>query len=241
MTTITFRLDALPRRGSLAPREAVATATVAPREAALPTDATDDRDLIARAQTGEEEAFHVLVERYKKRAYWVAYNLLGDEDDARDVAQEAFIRVFRSIASFDPRYKFYTWLYRIVTNLAVDALRKRGNQRRVSIDDLGEVRSGDAGPHDGLERAELKERVNAVLAELPPKYKAVIVLREIEGFSSKEIAGMVGSTHATVRWRLHRARSLFRDAWERRFGAVPEPGGREDDREPDAKELEHEL
>lgn len=194
------------------------------REAAPLTDAADDRDLIVRAQAGDEEAFRALVERYKKRAYWVAYNLVGDEDDARDIAQEAFIRVFKSIRTFDLRYKFYTWLYRIVTNLGVDALRKRGGQKRVSIEDVGDIRSSEIGPHDGLERAELRERVAEALEDLPPQYRAVMVLREIEGFSSREIADMVGSTHATVRWRLHRARALFRAAWERRFG--PEPNGR---------------
>ena len=201
----------------------------------LPTDATDDAELIARAQAGEEEAFGILVERYKKRAYWVAFHLVGDEDDAKDIAQEAFIRVFKSIGTFDLRYKFYTWLYRIVTNLAVDALRKRGGQKRVSIEEISDLRSNDIGPHQGLERAELRERVAEVLEFLPPKYKAVIVLREIEGFSSKEIADMVGSTHATVRWRLHRARSLFRDAWEKRFGGAPE-GARAGPAEPDEAE-----
>jgi RNA polymerase sigma-70 factor (ECF subfamily) len=240
MTAITLRLYPPVPPGDA--RVAEPPASYAPREAALSTDIPedDDRHLIARAQAGEEIAFRDLVERYKKRAYWVAYHLVGDEDDARDIAQEAFIRVFRSIASFDLRYKFYTWLYRIVTNLAVDTLRKRGGQKRVSIEDVGDLRSSEVGPHDGLERAELKERVGAVLKDLPPKYRAVIVLREIEGFSSKEIADMVGSTHATVRWRLHRARSLFREAWEKRFGAGPDmlgAGGSS----PKAEELGHEV
>jgi RNA polymerase sigma-70 factor (ECF subfamily) len=208
------------------------------REAALSTEGADDRELIARAQKGDEAAFRELVERYKKRAYWVAYNVVGDEDDARDIAQEAFIRVFRSLASFDSRYKFFTWLYRIVTNLAVDALRRRGAQKRLSIEEVGELEAAEAAPHDGLERAELRDRVAAVLRELPANYRAVIVLREIEGFSSKEIAGMVGSTHATVRWRLHRARSLFRAAWERLYGPGAGAGGEE---KTGAKGLGHEM
>ncbi len=226
--TVGWRAVLGMERRAEAPPAAAATMLGPAREAALETEGADDRDLIARARRGDEAGFRELVERYKGRAYWVAYHIVGDEDEARDIAQEAFIRVFRSLDGFDPRYKFFTWLYRIVTNLAVDSLRRRGSQRRVSIEDVGDLRSADAGPHEGLERAELRERVAAVLGELPPAYRTVMVLREIEGFSSKEIADMVGSTHATVRWRLHRARSLFRAAWERRFGADPgagRPGG----------------
>jgi len=186
------------------------------REAAV--DSTEDPELVARAQQRDEAAFHALVARYAKRAYWIAFHLVADEEDALDVAQEAFIRVFRAISSFDPRYKFSTWLYRIVTNLAVDLLRKRGAAKRLSLEEVGDLRAGTSSPREDLERSELRTRVDAVLADLPAKYRAIIVFRDIEGLSSKEIARIVGSTHATVRWRLHRARSLFRRAWEQRFG-----------------------
>jgi RNA polymerase sigma-70 factor (ECF subfamily) len=192
------------------------------RTAATPdaraAEVDDDRELIRRAQAGEEPAFRDLVERYKKRAYWIAYHMVGNEDEAYDIAQEAFIRVFKSISRFKLEYKFYTWLYQIVHRLAIDALRKRPQGgRRVSMEEVGDVRARGRGPHGDLEALEVKDRGHAVLGELPPKYRTVIVLREIEGLSSKEIAKIVGSTHATVRWRLHRARSLFRDAWELRF------------------------
>jgi RNA polymerase sigma-70 factor (ECF subfamily) len=194
--------------------------TVSAAESLPEPAAIDDRELILRAQKGDEEAFAGLVERYKRRAYWVAYNLVNDEDEAKDVSQEAFIRVFRSIGRFDLRYKFYTWLYQIVTNLAIDALRKRQGAKKVSIDDVGDVRANELTAHDRVERAELKERVAQVLETLPPMYRTVITLREIEGLSSKEIAEIVGSKHATVRWRLHQARLLFKDAWEARFGKM---------------------
>jgi RNA polymerase sigma-70 factor (ECF subfamily) len=211
----------VPWDRSIAARTAEAPAPAVPLEGRVSTDANDDREVIVRAQAGDEEAFRDLVERYKKRAYWVAYNLVNDEDEARDISQEAFIRVFRNIGRFDLRYKFYTWLYQIVTNLSIDSLRKRQGQKRVSLEDVGDVRANDVTAHERLERVELKERVAAILETLPPKYRAVLSLREIEGLSSKEIATIVGSTHATVRWRLHRARSLFRDAWEARYGKEP--------------------
>lgn len=201
------------------PREGTAASTVAAEDASEPVQ-VDDRELILRAQKGDEEAFAGLVERYKKRAYWVAYNLVNDEDEAKDVSQEAFIRVFRSIGRFDLRYKFYTWLYQIVTNLSIDALRKRQGAKKVSIDDVGDVSDHEMSAHEKLEKSELKERVGKVLETLPPMYRTVITLREIEGLSSKEIADIVGSKHATVRWRLHQARLLFKEAWEARFGKM---------------------
>jgi RNA polymerase sigma-70 factor (ECF subfamily) len=205
-------------------------------------EAGDDQDLILRAQRGDEEAFRGLVEKYRRRAYWVAYNLVSDEDEARDISQEAFIRVFKSLGRFDLKYKFYTWLYQIVTNLSIDALRKRRNQRGLSLDEVGDVRANQVSAHERLERAELKDRVASVLALLPPKYRAVITLREIEGLSSKEIAEIVGSTHATVRWRLHRARLLFRDAWEAKFGRVEGAAPLAADREADpATEIDEEA
>lgn len=209
------------------------------REPSDDVSTLEDGDLVARAQEGSEEAFRGLVERYKKRAYWVAYHLLNNDEEAHDVAQEAFIRVFRSLDRFDPRYKFYTWLYQIVTNLSIDALRKRQSRRAVALDDVGEMGDDEPGAHDRLEKVELKERVAAILDLLPPKYKAVIALREIEGLSSKEIAGIVGSTHATVRWRLHRARALFRVAWEERYGKVE--GAVESENEYESGEMNRDL
>jgi RNA polymerase sigma-70 factor, ECF subfamily len=190
----------------------------ASREPVVSLANLDENELIAEAQQGSEEAFRILVERYQRRAYLVAYQLLHNAEEARDVAQEAFIRVFKSLHRFDSRYKFYTWLYKIVSNLSVDQLRKRGNRKRVSIDAIGDVSDNGAPVYQSLEHAELGERVRAVLDKLPPKYKTVMVLRELKGIDAKEIASIVGSTHATVRWRLHRARSLFRTEWVQLFG-----------------------
>ncbi|RME73668.1 MAG: sigma-70 family RNA polymerase sigma factor [Planctomycetota bacterium] len=178
----------------------------------------EENALVARAREGDESAFRALVDRYRKRIYWVAYNMVGDEQDAIDITQEAFVRVFKSLDRFDPRYRFYTWLYRIVSNLSVDLLRKRGTRRNVSLDDVGDMQGNGIGAHEQLERAELGQRVRAVLDRLPPPYREVMVLRELNGLSAKEIAELVGSTHATVRWRLHRARKLFRDEWESLYG-----------------------
>ncbi len=178
-----------------------------------------DNELIRSAQRGERDAFAELVKLYHARAYWVAYGLLGDEEDARDVVQDAFIRVLGALERFDFAQSFYTWLYRIIVNLSIDRLRRRSKARSVAIDDVAEPVAevqGEQIPSDRIESGETKKEVHAVLETLPEKYKAVMVLRELNGLSCKEIARIVHCSHATVRWRLHVARKFFKDAWERR-------------------------
>jgi RNA polymerase sigma-70 factor, ECF subfamily len=176
-----------------------------------------DADLVLRARDGDADAFRGLVERYEKRCFWVARGMLGNDEDARDAAQDAFIRVHRSLERFDIKLRFYTWLYQIVVNLCIDQLRKRKKRQGVSLDVVGDIKGADADPC-ALEGAELKTRVALVLEELPAKYKAVMVLSDLEGIGAKEIATITATTHATVRWRHHRARKLFREAWERIYG-----------------------
>ncbi len=189
-----------------------------------------DEDLVRTCQSpdaaGRDEAFRELVERFQDRAYWIAKGMVRNPEDARDVAQDAFIRVFKSVERFDPKLKFYTWFYQIVVNLSIDHLRRSKKRTRLSIEDLGENGEGtiegkSEAPNSAIERDELAQRVARVLDELPEKYRAVIVLRDLEGFDGKEVAGIEDATHATVRWRLHKARQMFREAWERIYGARP--------------------
>jgi RNA polymerase sigma-70 factor (ECF subfamily) len=181
-------------------------------------DFQDDAEIIRYCQQGDQRAYAALVDRYQDRAFWVAFNMLGNQEDARDVVQEAFVRVFRAIHRFDFNMSFYTWLYRIVSNLSIDQLRKLKRRRPVRLDDLGELAgelSGSETPSAGIEEDEMKREVRAVLDELPPHYKIVLVLRDLEGLSCKEIAAVTGASHPTVRWRLHTARKLFKEKWER--------------------------
>lgn len=179
-----------------------------------------DAALVERARAGDTQAFAQLVDRYQQRVFWVARGMLGNDEDARDAAQEAFIRVYRSLDRFDTRLRFYTWLYQIVVNLCIDMLRKHVKRRGVSLDQVGDVpgHNGSTTGNGGLEATELRQRVYRVLEELPPKYRTVMVLSDLEGIGAKDIAHMTGTTHATVRWRHHRARQLFREAWERIHG-----------------------
>jgi RNA polymerase sigma-70 factor (ECF subfamily) len=177
-----------------------------------------DNELVQRTLEGDKDAFEGLVRRYEERAWWAAFHLLGDGEEARDVAQEAFLRAYRALARFDFGMSFYTWLYRIVVNLAIDALRKRSRMKPVALDDIPgglPAPEGEEQPSDRIEGQETAARVRTVLAKLPEKYRTVMSLRELDNLSCKEIAAIVRSTHATVRWRLHIARKMFKEHWER--------------------------
>lgn len=196
-----------------------------------------ERELIERAQRGDGDAFRELVEQHQQRAFRIARHMTPNDEDARDLVQEAFLRVFRSIDRFDFQYSFSTWLHRIVTNLAIDHLRKRrilasgqGGSEQADGDEVEfdprDPRS--ASPADRLEAQETGRKVRECIAALAPHFQSVLLLREIEGLPCNEIAKIVGATHVTVRWRLHRGRKLFQEEWERRErveGATALPPG----------------
>jgi RNA polymerase sigma-70 factor (ECF subfamily) len=188
-----------------------------PAAPALAPGVRSDAELVQATAAGDRDAFRTLVDRYERRAFYAAYQILGDEEESRDVVQEAFVRVYRSLDKFDERRPFYTWFYRIVANLAIDHHRHLKLTKRVGGEEITETLPGGSRPSEPVEADETRRNVRKALDALPPKFKAVMVLRELHGFSCKEIASIVGSTHATVRWRMHRARLLFRDAYERMF------------------------
>ena len=177
----------------------------------------DDHELIRACLEGNQEAFASLVHRHEQRSYWAAYKILGDAEAARDVAQEAFVRVWRALDRFDFSMAFSTWLYRITVNLAIDHLRRNRRHRGADLDLFRESVADDSSispdaPQDSRESA---KAVRAVLETLDEKYRTVLILRDLEGLSSKQIADITGIAHATVRWRLHIARKQFREGWLR--------------------------
>jgi len=180
-----------------------------------------DHAAVRRALAGEEQGFAELVGRYERRAWRVARNLVPSDDDAQDLVQEAFLRVFKNLERFDFSHAFSTWLYRIVTNLAIDHLRKRRVQYSTTGADEDEpdpdvVDERMEDPSAGLLRGETADEVKACLETLAPHFQSALILRELEGLPCNEIAEIVGATHVTVRWRLHRGRKLFQEEWERR-------------------------
>lgn len=174
------------------------------------------------ALAGDERGFADLVSRYERRAWRVARNMVPSDEDAQDLVQEAFMRVFRSLERFDFSHAFSTWLYRIVTNLAIDLLRKRrptfsttaADDEDSSAPEIVDERVED--PSAALVREETVSEVQDCLNSLAPHFQSALVLRELEGMPCNDIAEVVGATHVTVRWRLHRGRKLFQEEWERR-------------------------
>ncbi|MFT7618306.1 MAG: RNA polymerase sigma-70 factor (ECF subfamily) [Planctomycetota bacterium] len=187
-----------------------------PRRVRSPEEIRLEKELITNAQAGDMAAFESLVKQYEKRVFWVAFNLVNNVEDAKDIAQDAFLRVFKAIDRFDLKYNFYTWLYRIVVNLSIDWLRKKGKQSKVSLEDFpADPVETSKGPEELMRSLELGEEITSVLESMPDKYKTVILLRDVHELSCEEIAEVIDCTNATTRWRLHKAREIFREKWER--------------------------
>jgi RNA polymerase sigma-70 factor, ECF subfamily len=183
-------------------------------------EAEEDRVLIESAQKGDSLAFKKLVERYQRRAFAIALGLLRDEQDAREVVQEAFLRVYRGLDSFHGGSTFFTWLYRIVTNLSIDLLRKP-SRRDAELDESREIDEADipllsridgADPLDVLRRAEIRNKLEAALEALPVYHRGVIVMREVEGLSYEEMADAMGVSKGTIMSRLFHARQKLQRA-----------------------------
>jgi RNA polymerase sigma-70 factor (ECF subfamily) len=178
-----------------------------------------DRALVERARGGDESAFRALYERYHRRLYVVALGVVKNRQDALDVVQEAFIKVHKHLDGFQGTSSFYTWLYRILMNLAIDHVRKHPRTRDVDYDDrvgrdsaaaeengvvLPRVSDGDPGKM--ASRRELHAKLHAALAELPEYHRAVILLREVDGLSYEEMAQTLGVPKGTIMSRLFHAR-----------------------------------
>ena len=161
---------------------------------------SEDLELTRRSQAGDTEAFGELVSKYSTKIFTMVYCILGDENDAWDLAQEGFLKAWRSIQRFEARSSFYTWLYSITMNLTIDSLRRKGRRQEVELDDA--MPSFLPGPRVNCERAEIREQVNAALAQLSPEHRAVVVLKEIEDMQYREIAEVLNVSMGTVMSRL---------------------------------------
>jgi RNA polymerase sigma-70 factor (ECF subfamily) len=173
------------------------------------TPTEEELDLVVRAQGGDKRAFGELVRRHRKGVVNVVYWMCGDANVAEDAAQEAFIRAWQHLPSYRPRSPFRNWLYRIATNAARDSLRR---ERDVADIDALDLPSSDPGPGAVVERKERGAQVREAVLELPPASRAVLVLREYEGLSYREIADTLGIPIGTVMSRLNYARNRLREA-----------------------------
>ncbi len=171
-------------------------------------DGRSDRELVGQARKGDASAFRVLVERHQRKAYAVALGIVRNHDDALDICQDAFLRAHRGLAEFEGDSQFYTWLYRIVHNLAIDQLRRRRFEA-VSLDAVGSVLADDSqqgDPERNVSRSKLAASFDEGLAALSPAHRAVLILREVQGLSYQEIADAMSCSIGTVMSRLFHAR-----------------------------------
>jgi RNA polymerase sigma-70 factor, ECF subfamily len=208
-------------------------------------DAIDDRELVKRAQGGDRAAFRTLFDRHSRRAYALALGVVRNPDDALDVVQDAFIKAHRHLDKFEGQSGFYTWLYRIVMNLAIDHLRKHKRTRAVDwteqdlkevdgsvIDDSLLPRILRGNPGRALLDKEIRDRVETALATLSDHHRAVLVMRELEGLSYEEMAQTMNCSKGTIMSRLFHARKnmqkVLSDLYDGRGGADGSGEGPED-------------
>lgn len=200
----------------------------------MPTEAesaaleTDDIELVKRCQGGDTRAFNDLVTKYRGKAYAMIYNMVRNEQDAWDLAQDGFLKAWKSIANFRGQSAFYTWLYRIMTNVTIDWLRKKQIEGGTEFDDALELKNiepgsptmpkGELMPDEKLSHAELRKRIDGALEKLSPEHRAVVVMKEIDGLQYNEIAEAIGCSLGTVMSRLFYARkklqTLLKDVYE---------------------------
>jgi len=177
---------------------------------ALEEQGEADAIIVARCRAGEREAFGILLHRYRDRIINLAYQLLGQREDAEDVAQEAFAQAFRHIGSFRGESQFYTWLYRITVNLCL--ARKR---RLKKSNHLDEERDNGASEYSSAGEIEMRLAVEQALRQIYPPLRTGLVLREMQGLSYDEIAAILHIPLGTVRSRLWEARRRFREVWDK--------------------------
>ncbi|PYJ16949.1 MAG: RNA polymerase subunit sigma [Verrucomicrobia bacterium] len=186
-------------------------------------------DLVRRCQAGDTEAFDELVTRYRTRVFGMIYNMVHSEQDAWDLAQDSFLKAWKSIKRFRGRSSFYTWIYRIVMNVTIDWLRKKQIKGAgTEFDDAIQLRQVDpasktvpkteALPYETIERGEIRVRIDKAIAQLSSEQRAVILMKEIEDMQYHEIAEALGCSIGTVMSRLFYARkklqTLLRDVYE---------------------------
>ncbi len=191
-----------------------------------PMEALGDFDLVKRARKGDDAAFAKLVVRYQRKVYSVALGMTKNPEDAMDITQDAFVKIHRYLNKFQGNASFYTWIYRIVINLCIDHIRREGRRANTDFDEKTRYSSEemvgteilaqrqDVSPSKMLSRKELATRIQDAVSELPEYHQAVIIMREIEGFSYTEMADTMNLSKGTVMSRLHHARQKLKKALE---------------------------
>jgi RNA polymerase sigma-70 factor (ECF subfamily) len=191
------------------------------REQVSPSDrrSVGDARLVEDARRGDRDAFGELVTRYERRLIRVILRFVTDAEQARDLAQETFFRAYRRLDQFDSARRFGPWLFRIGVNLTLDYLRKKKRRVRWSLfSDAPQATPPDPETPDPRKQLDLSQEVRAVMDLLPETYRSVLILRDLENFTTSEIAAIMDRKEATIRWRLAEARKQFKTQWVARLG-----------------------
>lgn len=172
-----------------------------------------DAILVKRAKEGDKDAFCELVQRYKRQVYFVAYRMTNNHSDANDLSQEAFIRAYKSIGNFKGKSSFSTWLYRIITNMTIDYLRKTGTKQVFELDENMSIKNSYY-INNPIEGCELHREIKKAIGSLPIKQRVVVELSILDDLSHKEIAKILGCREKTVSWHLFQARNKLQKKLE---------------------------
>jgi RNA polymerase sigma-70 factor (ECF subfamily) len=173
-----------------------------------------DEELALKAKGGEMRAFEALVEKYKRHAYFIAYGFAGDREAALDLSQEAFVRAYKAINRYKPDFRFFTWFYKILSNLCISHLEKRRVRKRyqVSLEEIPfEFASSRSDPAAAYEQKELRKKLWEGIKNLPPDFKEIIILKHFRDFSYKEISEVLQIPIGTVMSRLYYARMKLKE------------------------------
>ncbi len=179
----------------------------------------NEQNIVDRICQGNKEAFQELVERYKKKIYFLAYDILGDHHEAEDISQEVFIKVFRSLKNFRRHSKMSSWIYQITTNSCIDALRKRKSKPKISLGDFNHisiknnVERGSTriqNPELSADASIMQRRIQNALYEVTPRERAVFMMRHYNDLEIKEIAEVLNVSSGTVKSMLFRALNKLR-------------------------------
>ncbi|HEX6097143.1 MAG TPA: RNA polymerase sigma factor [Thermoanaerobaculia bacterium] len=183
-----------------------------------PTVEPDDRQLVETIRGGDADAFETLVRRKTSKVYALCYRIIGNAEDAKDISQLVFLKLWENLEKYDPHYAFDTWLYRMVTNVAIDFMRNKQSRDNAVNSNLRLVKTAaDAEQNVVVQRKEVEAVFNEVSACLSPKQKTIFVMNQMEDLPSAEIAKVLGCRESTVRNHLFNARKLMQAQLQRRF------------------------
>jgi len=187
----------------------------------IPTKETvepDDRQLVETIRGGDSHAFEQLVRRKTSKVYALCYRIIGNGEDAKDISQLVFIKLWENIEKYDSNYAFDTWLYRMVTNVAIDFMRNKQSRENAVNSNLRLVKtSTDADQGVIVQRKEIETVFNTVSQGLSPKQKTIFVMNQMDDLSSAEIAKVLGCRESTVRNHLFNARKLMQQQLKKRY------------------------